>query len=231
MILSLPCQGNSAMALKLNKMKTLTEQLTDLRSEQAIKLAKKERELTLQVQMYELTGLKFNVVIHDWKATESISIFIENSKFGIKFDRFKIKEYYDKICTVFAPVNVPIPTANKSFENFAPVRIDIDNNFNETCFYHETLANVKFSFAGGIEISFKFPVIGGFSKDVLIETFQELKPHNKTVSGRMGKKLYGISGFDRINFAASHYTTYCSEGHKDEVQYLMNIAFTGEYGE
>lgn len=175
-------------------MKTLNEQLTDLRAANATELNRKERELSIQVQLMELTGIKFSVLIHRAGTdNESTSIWAENSRYGQTYDRAKINEYYRQICTIYTPQAYDIPTSGNSYHNESPVTITIDNNTSDIVFNHDQKAKIDFTFAGNVTVSFQMqaaPHYGNFDANVLTITHFCGEPQNK--QDRQEKTMYKL---------------------------------------
>ncbi len=214
-------------------------EVESLRAENAEKLARQERELAIQIEAFEKTGLKFMVLIHQRKGgAEFVSLTIENTRYGTNFDRARMAEYYEGIQAMFrsiyAPHACPIMVAGGTiYENIAPVYIDFVNNTAEWVFGHEHRAEINFTFRNiedakqTIGVTFKMPAAphhNNFSKHVIRRDLFVGKPHNKR--DRMEKPLYRISKFDCIHFYDNTYRTYTKDPAK--VDQLMQIALTGD---
>ncbi len=204
----------------------LNERLQQLEAEQQAKAEKQKRELIIWDRLKTLTGLDFMVLIHTWKDSENISVWIENNQFNQvpKFDRYKIAEYYKMLCTEFIPVAQKVEVNKVDKCNVSPVTIAIHNNENERCFHHQLMVRVTCSFSGGYTIAFKFPLHGNFDKNVLSGDWYRLRPEN---GGRMmEKQVYRVAGFDGVNWYGGDKLTYSADS--DRVADLMRIAFTGK---
>lgn len=210
----------------MNTNSDLQNKLEALKAEHAAKLEKQTRELVLADKLNRLTGLHFTVLIHQWKSTETISAWIENSQFNRvdKFDRYRIAEYYAALCAEFTPVAKKVEVNRVDKFNVSPVTVTIHNNENEGCFHHQTMAEVECSFDGGLTVAFKLPVYGNFDNSVMGVGNFELTPEN---GGRkMRKQTYGLVGFDRVNWYGGDKLTFTTDSAK--VENLINIAFTGK---
>lgn len=203
----------------------LTDKIAALKIENAAKLERKVKELTIKEKLLELTGLDFMVLIHSDKST---SIWIENDQHNnnSKFDRFKIKDYYKSICQLFVPECKPLTFASsKQIENFAPVKIDFNNYFSEITFNHTQTAKIIFTFEGGVNLSFSFPSspnYGNFSKDVLSTRYADLKPGRKDP---YTKALYYIHSLGKVAMYGNNYYSYCEN--PEQLNDFMNVVFTG----
>lgn len=216
-----------------NGGKNLQDELNKLRAENAEKLARKERELEIKVKIFELTGIEFMVMIHERKGGESVHIWAENDQYKTTFDRAKIEQYYNAVCDIYEPYAMPIKTADREYNNAAPVSITIENKTADIVFSHTQRAVVKFTFrnvenaAQDIELVFKFPApprYGNFSARVLQTIPYVGKPQNKR--DRQEKTMYKVNGFNCINFYGNSYTTYTDS--EDRTPELMQLAFTGD---
>lgn len=207
-------------------MVNLNDKIQALKEQNQKDVERKIRELTIKEQLNELTGLDFMVLIHSGK-NESISIWIDNDQFGRepKFDRFKIKEYYNSICTLFTPVCKPLTFASsKEIENFAPAKIEFDNNTSEIVFYHPQTVKISFYFDGNITVSFKLLVNSNpFSNDILGTSYFELKPYNKVQ--KMGKNLYYLDMFGKVRMSGNAYQHYCE--YHEQLEEFMSVVFYG----
>jgi len=208
-------------------MTTLQSKIEALQAQNQKDVERKIRELTIKEQMSELTGLDFMVLIHSGK-NESTSIWVENSRYdsAAKFDRTKIKEYYDKICTVFTPVCKQLTFASsKTIENFAPAKLEFENNTSEIVFYHEQTVKFAFHFEGNITVTFKMPFINDGSvidKNLTGVFYFDLKPGRKNP---MTKKCYYLNKYGRVNMYGNNYYAYCVA--PEWVKEFMNVIFYG----
>jgi hypothetical protein len=205
--------------------KTLEQKIADLKIENEQKVQRKIKELTIKEQLLENTGLDFMVLIH---SEDSISIWIENDHYNnfSKFDRMKIKEYYDQICTLFNPIAKPVKVSGGQYENFAPAKLQFINFFSEITFNHTQMAEIEFTFENGVKISFKFPSAphyNNFDSDIVTFKRAELKPYNKNT---MSKDCYYITGFGKVHLYGNDFYIYAKD--QSEVNDLMNVIFYGK---
>lgn len=214
----------------MNNDKTLQEQIESLKMQSQKDVERKVRELTIKEEIQKVTGLEFMVLIHSGK-TESISIWIDNDRFGpAKFDRFEMKKYYDAICTIYKPECKNITFASsKEIENFAPVKLEFENNTSEIVFDHPQTVKFAFYFEGNITVSFKCPVNSMnrvFSNDILGVSSFELKPYNKN---KMRKTLYFLDMFGKVNMYGNDYYIYCE--YQEQLEEFMSVVFYGHIPE
>lgn len=207
-------------------MKSLNEQIEALKDQNQKDVERKIIELTIKEQLFAVTGLEFMVLIHSGK-NESTSIWLTNDQYSSdKFKRFELKKYYDAICKVFKPVckNLTFASA-KEIENFAPVKIEFDNNTAEIVFYHPQTVNFSFYFEGNITVSFKMPVNSHnrvFSNDILGISSFSLKPENKN---QMNKTLYYLDMFGKVRMYGNGYQHYCE--YPEQLEEFMSVVFYG----
>lgn len=208
---------------------TLKQQLADLKKEQSKEYDKKVRELTIKDQFKRLTGLSFSVCVHNWKKSESISIWIENDRFNNEnaFSRFKIKEYYEAICKEFTPQNTALTFASKEpLETFAPAKLSFDNNVSEIVFDHPPTVNIHFTFKGDITVSFKMSVNRHnkiFSNDILGENVFELTETGRTRKPK--KQIYYLDMFGKCRYYGHQYVNYCES--PEDLEEFMSVIFFG----
>ncbi len=204
--------------------KSLDVQFAELENQSKKDLERKMKELTIKDKLKKLTGLNFMVLIHSGK-NESTSIWVENSKYGKTFERNEIKKYSDSICTLFTPTNKPLTFAtSKEIENFAPVKISIENSISELCYYHDQTVSLQFTFDGNINLTFKDVVFNMFNEDIVHTNYIDLKPGRKNPMTKKAYSLqYNICG--KVNMYGDNFYHYCKSA--EELPQFMNIVFTG----
>lgn len=206
-------------------MENLQNELEKMRAENAAKLVIKERELAIKCDLFAATGLEFMVLIHQWKSGETVSAWIDNSSYKTMFDRSKLAEYYQQLCTILTPAACNFTASSKDIINAAPAKVTISNNTAEIVFNHPTTAKIEFSFTNGLTVSFTMPIREAFNNNYLGTRHYCGKPNNKR--DRMEKTLYYLAGFDLIHWRGDSYTTYTTD--PDQVKDFMRLLLTNNY--
>lgn len=202
---------------------TLEQKIESLKQENELKITRKIEELKIMEQLLQLTGLEFMVLIHSEK---SISAWIDNDQYNgnSKFDRTQLRSYYDAICTVFNPICKPLTFASsKQIENFAPAKIDIENNTEDIVFDHTQTAKFIFHFDNGLQVSFKMPFTLAFNDNNVYSFTKATK--NLPWGRKQIKNCYYLTVFGKVAMYGKSFYHYARN--EEEAEQFMNFIFTG----
>lgn len=175
-------------------------------------LEKTEKEIAIRAELLELTGLDFSVIEFPNK---TIWASIRNNEFEKtnNFDRSKLKEYYEKISTAFAPVCKPMKYVERTYENFAPANVKIDNKATEGLYKYKPTVTITFTFEE-LDVRFEGLLLDTFDSDDLIHNYIELKPKNVN---KMGKTVYYLGGFKSVKTPNYDFETFAQNEGDTEI--------------
>jgi hypothetical protein len=206
-------------------MKNFDQKMAELKAENEKELNRKIKELHIKEQLLQATGLDFMMCVHSEK---SISIWIENDQYNnySKFDRMKIKQYYEGLCTIFTPTNANVKVSGGEYKNEAPVKFEFINHFSEITFNHQQRVKISFAFNDGIKVDFVLPSpphYKTFDENLISYKYAELKPGRKNP---MAKHCFYMVGFERVNMYGNDFYIYCKQ--PEQVETFLNVAFFGK---
>lgn len=208
-------------------METLEQKITKIKAEHDEKVKSEIACAEIQIKLFEATGLPFSVV-HYNKSKNDFGAYVENSGYkGKVFERKEIEKYMRSIVKALdlKPVNDRFGFASKEeIPMTLNVRVTIDNNVNELCFYHPTTAEIRFKFEG-ITIAFKSSVHEIFSVDNLY-TEQAVHPDDRhKTKKRRTKTYYSLRGFKTVGYYGGSAVTGCvQESRNDE---FLEVLYNG----
>lgn len=200
------------------------EKIAALKQENETKLAKQINELEYKEKVLNTIGVEMLCTTHH---DDSISIWVENSRFDMtkKFDRSKIKEYYEQLCSIFTPTIKPLSYCDQKYKNFVPASIKIENNTGEFVFNHPQTATIKFYFEGGISVAFKASLFEMFDQSTLKHTQFVLEGSNYKSKPCKNKYTFNCTAF--VNVYGGSNDSYCSC--EEDIESFMDLIFTGKF--
>jgi len=203
-----------------DKIKTAKDKLIQAEADHARNL----RQIEIEENLFNLTGLDFNCYDHG----KSISVWIENNQWkNNNWDRAQLAEYYKKLCTIYKPVNfVQTYAGREETKTVSPMHIKFNNSINEGCKSHPQTIEFCFSFEGNIKVSFKMLCRDKpFIDDLMRGTTIQIDRYSRAKHPEM-KTAYGLPGFYTVNWNGHDKTILCTD--KEKAKRFEKIILTGK---